>query len=229
VRSLAQPPPLDPNWFYSTMAQSTAALLGLLGGLLVSRLMDYKNSDRLTSSQRHVSDAVGMWRSNGFAHTHNWQICRGDEGAGKSIAEQLFDLLEDDSKFRSPRGLRSLLRSANETLRAAGDPKDWPPQAQVAFRQFAEGAAVAERWRSHDRMRFPPSFYLLFVALLGLGGTGLIWPMYYLTGFDSRLFVAFVVGFAVLAFAVGLLLVDLAVSSRVEPGAGDPNYRTRRY
>jgi hypothetical protein len=53
--------------------------------------------------------------------------------------------------------------------------------------------------------------------------------MYYLTGFDSRLFVAFVVGFAVLAFAVGLLLVDLAVSSRVEPGAGDPNYRTRRY
>jgi hypothetical protein len=78
-------------------------------------------------------------------------------------------------------------------------------------------------------MRFPPSFYLLFVALLGLGGTGLIWPMYYLTGFDSRLFVAFVVGFAVLAFAVGLLLVDLAVSSRVEPGAGDPDYRTRRY
>jgi hypothetical protein len=29
----------DPNWFYSTLAQSTAALVGLAGGFLVSRLI----------------------------------------------------------------------------------------------------------------------------------------------------------------------------------------------
>jgi hypothetical protein len=37
---LEQAAPLDPNWFYSTLAQSTAALVGLTGGFLVSRLLD---------------------------------------------------------------------------------------------------------------------------------------------------------------------------------------------
>jgi hypothetical protein len=30
---------LDPNWFYSTLAQSTAAMVGLAGGFLVQRLL----------------------------------------------------------------------------------------------------------------------------------------------------------------------------------------------
>jgi len=30
---------LDPNWFYSTMAQSTAAIVGLAGGFLVQRIL----------------------------------------------------------------------------------------------------------------------------------------------------------------------------------------------
>lgn len=34
---------LDPNWFYSTLAQSTAAIVGLGGGLLVQRLLQQRN------------------------------------------------------------------------------------------------------------------------------------------------------------------------------------------
>jgi hypothetical protein len=30
---------LDPNWFYSTMAQSTAAIVALAGGFLVQRIL----------------------------------------------------------------------------------------------------------------------------------------------------------------------------------------------
>jgi hypothetical protein len=33
----------DPNWFYSTLAQSTAALVGLAGGLLVTRVLALRN------------------------------------------------------------------------------------------------------------------------------------------------------------------------------------------
>ena len=30
---------MDPNWFYSTLAQSTAAIVGLAGAFLVQRLL----------------------------------------------------------------------------------------------------------------------------------------------------------------------------------------------
>ncbi len=35
--------PLDPNWFYSTLAQSTAAIVGLGGGFLVQRVLQQRN------------------------------------------------------------------------------------------------------------------------------------------------------------------------------------------
>lgn len=34
---------LDPNWFYSTLAQSTAAIVGLGGGFLVQRILQQRN------------------------------------------------------------------------------------------------------------------------------------------------------------------------------------------
>jgi hypothetical protein len=34
---------LDPNWFYSSLAQSTAAIVGLGGGFLVQRLLQQRN------------------------------------------------------------------------------------------------------------------------------------------------------------------------------------------
>src|SRR5689334_16059629 len=33
---------LDPNWFYSTAAQSTAAIVGLAGGFLAARLISHR-------------------------------------------------------------------------------------------------------------------------------------------------------------------------------------------
>jgi hypothetical protein len=38
--NISPPPTLDPNWFYSTLAQSAAAIVGLLGGIFAARLQD---------------------------------------------------------------------------------------------------------------------------------------------------------------------------------------------
>jgi hypothetical protein len=52
-------PPLDPNWFYSTLAQSTAAIVGLGGGFLVQRILHQRSeiatprSDLLENTRRH--------------------------------------------------------------------------------------------------------------------------------------------------------------------------------
>jgi hypothetical protein len=42
----------DPNWFFSTLAQCTAALMGMLGGILITRLIDYKDSNNLAEQKR---------------------------------------------------------------------------------------------------------------------------------------------------------------------------------
>src|SRR5262249_25454837 len=42
----------DPNWFYSTLAQSTAALVGLAGGFMVSRILQQRNE---VVDDRHVA------------------------------------------------------------------------------------------------------------------------------------------------------------------------------
>jgi hypothetical protein len=41
---------LDPNWFYSTLAQSTAAIVGLGGGFLVQRILQQRNEIALPRS-----------------------------------------------------------------------------------------------------------------------------------------------------------------------------------
>ena len=56
VRTLAYPLRSvgDPNWFYSTLAQSTAAIVGLAGGFLATRLISHRND---------IAEARGSLRS----------------------------------------------------------------------------------------------------------------------------------------------------------------------
>lgn len=53
----------DPNWFYSTLAQSTAAIVGFAGGFLASRLMTHRteiarNREELRTPFRNLLNSV---------------------------------------------------------------------------------------------------------------------------------------------------------------------------
>jgi hypothetical protein len=95
----------DPNWFYSTLAQSTAALVGLTGGFLVSRLLD---------RQRDVAEArpeiVRQYRVvvDSFARqsAHSANVVASLEQVSALIADQedrgwtAFDPIERDRQRR---------------------------------------------------------------------------------------------------------------------------------
>jgi hypothetical protein len=49
--------PVDPSWLPSTVAQSTAALVGIVGGLLVARFMSIDSDQKGTGEQ--------AWRDSG--------------------------------------------------------------------------------------------------------------------------------------------------------------------
>lgn len=46
-------PPLDPNCFYSSLAQSAAAIVGLMGGIFATRL-----EDQITTSSEQKLKAI---------------------------------------------------------------------------------------------------------------------------------------------------------------------------
>jgi hypothetical protein len=45
-------PIADPGWFYSSLAQVTAAIVGFLGGFVILRLLDF------TKEWRETADAI---------------------------------------------------------------------------------------------------------------------------------------------------------------------------
>lgn len=62
----------DPNWFYSTLAQSTAAIVGLAGGFFVQRLLAQRSElgeDRedLRSDFQSLMNEIGVTRSQALA------------------------------------------------------------------------------------------------------------------------------------------------------------------
>jgi hypothetical protein len=52
-------PTFDPNWFYSSLAQCAASVVGLLGAVLVSRLLDHLNIIR-TNRRALLADFAGI-------------------------------------------------------------------------------------------------------------------------------------------------------------------------
>jgi len=51
-----QPPSIDPAWFYSTLAQCSAAIVGLIGAILGSKMLDHLSVVR--EMRKHVDDRL---------------------------------------------------------------------------------------------------------------------------------------------------------------------------
>jgi hypothetical protein len=59
----------DPNWFYSTLAQSTAAIVGLAGGFMVNRVVQQRNEvaperERARGIFEMLCSELEIWRAN---------------------------------------------------------------------------------------------------------------------------------------------------------------------
>jgi hypothetical protein len=61
----------DPAWFYSSLAQTSAAIVGLIGGLLVSRLIDHGAS--LRAQRRDIEQAAALVKATIRAEVTNWR------------------------------------------------------------------------------------------------------------------------------------------------------------
>ena len=102
--SSSQPPTFDPNWFLSTTAQSTAALVAIVGGFLISRLITtlseksqyLQNLAVLVNRRRVKSDELEKFQERVQWRTHIWfkeqHLKEIVEGKGKS---DLTDMVEN--------------------------------------------------------------------------------------------------------------------------------------
>ena len=101
---------IDPNWFYSASAQSAAAIVGLMGAFLTTKILNqkfyvkqlYKEIDELDVQMEHVTDEI-------TANEDSLNILHVDEGIELLRSRYGFDPttipnFEIDQKIRSMEG-----------------------------------------------------------------------------------------------------------------------------
>lgn len=83
-------PFIDPNWFYSSLAQSAAAIIGLLGAILVSRLIQQFSTINDEKS-RVLADYIASRKSLDPTATmmvlYNYKYSLNTEGTGYTVAQ----------------------------------------------------------------------------------------------------------------------------------------------
>ena len=93
----------DPAWFYSSLAQTSAAIVGLIGGLLVSRLIDHGAALRVrrrdieqaaAAAKATIQDAVGNWQDaiQGFKEAVAELKREAEEGSTRSAKQGPFGI-----------------------------------------------------------------------------------------------------------------------------------------
>lgn len=215
---------MDPNWFYSTMSQSTAALVGFLGAILLAKLMDHKNSSDLANERQTLGDSLGAWRHNALVHAHN-ALTR--HQSKRLEFEKVLALLEDDAAFRSAGRFNRLTGRLRALMRPvqAGLPDDLDVASLSGDVRGAMELWI--HWQFYNGRIVPNALYLIMLFLVVFGWFGVVVPVGRLSGFDPWLYRGFQVGYVLLALAVLWLLLDAYRTSRVRPSK-DPNYLVRR-
>ena len=217
----------DSNWFFSTLAQCTAALIGMLGGMLVIRIMDYRDSYRLVESKRYLDDQLGNWRHNVLATISNaMQRAGGLRHEDKEVLREIYRLVEREEPYIS---LKFYKRFCNKLLQQTSllQQEPFPAEPNVINKALSQYLVLGKDkiitlWERHNARLYPRSIYAMFVVLVALGGVGVIGPLTFLTGFHTVLFWLFLVMFVLLCLCVSWLLVDLAKTNRIQ-AAHDSN------
>jgi len=215
---------MDPNWFFSTMSQSTAALVGFIGAILLAKLMDHKNSSDLARERETLGDSLSAWRHNALVHAHN-VLAR--HQPPRLEVEKVMALLEDDAAFRSASRFIRLTGRLEALMKPvqAGLPND--PDVTSLRDDAPRARKLWVHWQLYNARIVPNALYLIMLFLVVFGWFGIVVPVGRLSGFDPWLYRGFQVGYVLLALAVLWLLLDAYRTSRARLSK-DPNYLVRR-
>ena len=197
----------DATWMYSTLAQTAGALVGLLGAILISRVISHMSALQphiadirqrihhvLEMAQGNRSTIVGRLDESSFGlEGMAWYALLAERY--QQLQQQLAGEVNRDGFLEYVAPLRECVdafpASANENLRS----NDMRPSIQsdiLHLEQLREGLAAL------DAQLVPQSLWVVFLLLAYLSVVGVVWPLVelaVLTDETSWRMLALMVGF----------------------------------
>jgi hypothetical protein len=165
----------DPAWFYSSLAQVSASIFGIIGAVFATRIADYagRTNDSFDSIQRGLDDS----HTNLRAHA---DIITNERSYDSSVQEaDRLALTAAAGIYRQLKGPvdRARLRRLAEEVTAL-QLRLTSPWALQYLRQHAGWLNNHEReLRTFRSMAFPGSLWAMWGLLAWLAVVGIIWPM----------------------------------------------------
>jgi hypothetical protein len=167
--------PLDPNWFYSSLAQAAASVVGLVAGILVTRLQgDIKTA---TSHQIQTTEVL---RKLDKRARKLMQCLSSEPSSNDQLAQQVVVLLDTL--------LNTATQSAIQDFHLAIAPLlGNRPNSELErdLRKISKLAAVGFRRLQVLHIHTGSTFQALWWCLVALSSSGLILPLLFLSAYSS--------------------------------------------
>jgi hypothetical protein len=175
---------MDPNWFYSTLSQSSSAIVGLFGALLFSYLLNV--AKKLSTDKEALEDLLGRWRTELIASIDIGNV------PAEATPEQRAALQALNTDLNGFTGSKTYAE-----FKAFTDAME--PHLQALPRKMSHGrmdfriqnARVLTRFLRYDTRVLPTSIRILYFILVSMMLSGVIIPITQLSGFQPVVFAIF--------------------------------------
>jgi hypothetical protein len=175
---------MDQNWFYSTLAQSSSAIVGLFGALLFSYLLSV--AKKLASDKDDLEEALRRWREEFIAAINISNIPEDATLQQRAALEGLDIVLKDFIGLKSSAEFKTFIESLQPQLQAT--PKRWSRnRSDFSYRN----QRLLARFIRYETRVLPQSIRLLYFILMTMMIVGVIVPITQLSGFQAGIFILF--------------------------------------
>jgi hypothetical protein len=176
----------DAAWFYSSLAQVSASIFGIIGAVFATRLSDYTRETIAVHDaiQRAIGVCYGNLKNHALVmaeenHYHSSMTHRDRQALAHAVG-----------LFRGLTGRVDVEKIDNliETLTANQEGVTAPFATSHLTQHVPWLVDVRRQLRSFRKIAFPHALWAMWGLLAWLTGVGVIWPMMALPGLDGAWF-----------------------------------------
>jgi hypothetical protein len=171
----------DPTWFYSTLAQTAAALVGLLAAVLISRIVAQMAAMQQDAEyiRRRIHNALCNFEAGRKSATSLSVGCgeAGDEMV--AFFDELLGACEEPTGDVDVGDVRARAKRLRECLKFVPEDSPSPPVDTQQFEEYAKflDSSLADKLAEFRSQLLPKPLWMVLALLGFLTAVGVGWPL----------------------------------------------------
>jgi len=105
---------IDPNWLYSSIAQSSAAIVGLMGAFLTTKIISQKSIIKELETKINEDNTRIEYLRDSIKEKQDW-VSKIDEEEDFKVVKHFLEYVEDKINLENPPSIEELLKMASES------------------------------------------------------------------------------------------------------------------